>query len=108
MKKFKITNLKQNDLLKEYCRYTGIDYEVKSNGFIFVDDKNQYLFDDLQCLVRTLKFPTHSWQTFPHSEKLKNYLKQEKIELIEEIDEDEKWITISNHYEIPEIIIETD
>jgi hypothetical protein len=111
MKKFKFQNIKQNDLLKELCTFTELDFKVKSNGYVTVEDKDQYIFDDIQCLIRTLKFPKEKWTTYSligddeFDEKLINYIKQNNIEYLKEFDDEgDVWITVSDESEIPDEI----
>ena len=110
MSRFKFINTEQHEQIKKICEFLNVKYEVDSDGYIVVNNENHFILEDLQNLVRTLKFPLHSWDIHLLGEdkecddRFINYLKNENIEYIEEFDEGMRWITISDDQKIPESV----
>ena len=115
MKTFKFYDQTQNQKVKDLLNLLEVKFKVNETDLIEVEDSKEPILDDVTSLVRTLKFSEHSWYVLSIPEdssyqssnnSLFEYIKENEIDYLKEISDNEVWITLCNTVSIPDEIYE--
>ena len=109
--KFKFSKPELNQKFIKILDIMEVQYNIDESGFVVSDKKDEFILDDIQCVIRTSIFDdwhliSDGGNEIPWNQifrkNIEKYFTEKKIDYIGEICDDEHWYATHTDIEIPE------